>query len=109
MSCRCSNERMRFFAQSAAGSRRRGGGVPIGESEPTFPSNRRPIVVLRRPIVVCSTGDIMSEIAAAKPKPNDLGVTLGGSARTGHSLTLSRKDALSEIFGTADADQASAF
>ena len=49
----------------------------------------------------------MSEIA--KPaKPHDLGVTLGGSARKGHSLTLTREDALSEIFGTADADQASA-
>ena len=49
----------------------------------------------------------MTMIESAKPR--DLGVTLGGSARKGHSITLTRADALSEIFGTADAEQANAF
>ena len=49
----------------------------------------------------------MNEIE--KVRPNDLGVTLGGSARKGHKITLNRPDALSEIFGNADMDQANAF
>lgn len=47
----------------------------------------------------------MTEIA--KTKPNPLGVKLGGSARTGHTITM-RENALCEIFGAADADQATA-
>lgn len=49
----------------------------------------------------------MNEIE--KTKPNDLGVTLGGSARKGHTVTLATADALSAIFGTSDKDQANAF
>ena len=49
----------------------------------------------------------MNEIESSKP--HNLGLTLKGSAKTGHQIKLSRKDALLEIFGTADADQASAF
>ena len=41
--------------------------------------------------------------------PPDLGVTLGGSASEGHSITLTRDGALSSIYGTADPDQARAF
>ena len=48
----------------------------------------------------------MAEIEQAKPR--GLGVTLGGSARKGHRIVLDRENAVSEIFGTADADQASA-
>ena len=49
----------------------------------------------------------MNEIES--PKPRGLGLKLEGSAKTGHQIKLSRNDALLEIFGTADADQASAF
>jgi hypothetical protein len=38
--------------------------------------------------------------------PHDLGVTLGGSAKQGHRITLASEDALCRIFGTADAEQA---
>jgi hypothetical protein len=41
--------------------------------------------------------------------PGSLGVTLGGSARQGHTVTLASKDALAKIFGTPDVDQANAF
>ena len=44
--------------------------------------------------------------AIEKAKPPSLGVKLGGSARKGHTITITREDALSEIFGTDDADQA---
>jgi hypothetical protein len=39
---------------------------------------------------------------------DDLGVSLGGSARQGHTITLANDDALCRIFGTADKQQASA-
>ncbi|WP_425987100.1 hypothetical protein [Brevundimonas sp. TWP1-2-1b1] len=48
----------------------------------------------------------MNEVESSKP--HSLGLTLGGSAKTGHQIKFSRTDALLEIFGTADADQASA-
>ena len=48
-------------------------------------------------------------IAQLEPSKPDLGVTLGGSASEGHEIRLSRDAALCEIFGTPDADQASAF
>lgn len=38
----------------------------------------------------------------------DLGVTFGGSASEGHTINVTHGDAVSEIFGTADGDQASA-
>jgi hypothetical protein len=40
---------------------------------------------------------------------HSLGVTLGGSARKGHTITLKRDDALSDVFGTSDTKQASGF
>ena len=43
-----------------------------------------------------------------KAKTDDLGVTVSGSAKKGHSITLTRENAISEIFGTADRDQANA-
>jgi hypothetical protein len=43
-----------------------------------------------------------------KAKTDDLGVTLSGSAKKGHTITLTREDALSKIFGTADKEQANA-
>ena len=48
----------------------------------------------------------MNEIESHKSR--GLGLKLEGSAKTGHQIKLSRNDALLEIFGTADADQASA-
>ena len=48
----------------------------------------------------------MNEIEQAKP--GDLGVKLGGSAKTGHTITLECADALETIFGTSDRDQAQA-
>ena len=47
--------------------------------------------------------------AIEKAKPPSLGVKLGGSARKGHDITLTREDALSKIFGTDDEGQANAF
>lgn len=47
--------------------------------------------------------------SVVKARDADLGVVLSGSASEGHEIRLSRGDALSEIFGTPDADQASAF
>lgn len=44
-----------------------------------------------------------------KAKIDDLGVKVSGSAKKGHSITLTRESALSEIFGTADKDQANSF
>lgn len=43
-----------------------------------------------------------------KAKADDLGVTVGGSARDGHRLKLSREDAICRIFGTSDEAQANA-
>jgi hypothetical protein len=43
-----------------------------------------------------------------KAAANDLGVTLGGSARQGHKIALASEDALAKIFGTPDTDQANA-
>ena len=43
-----------------------------------------------------------------KPTKAGLGVKLGGSAKTGHTISLERETALSEIFGTDDPEQASA-
>jgi len=52
------------------------------------------------------------KIKKAKPDKGltgyDLGVRVEGSAKDGHSVVLSRKDALKEIFATQDADQADA-
>jgi hypothetical protein len=44
-----------------------------------------------------------------KAAANDLGVTLGGSARQGHKIALASEDALAKIFGTPDTDQARSF
>lgn len=43
-----------------------------------------------------------------KTKADDLGVTVSGSARTGHKIDLLRQGALCQIFGTSDEKQASA-
>ena len=43
-----------------------------------------------------------------KAKSNDLGVKIGGSARTGHTVTLAQESALCRIFGTSDEVQANA-
>ncbi len=51
----------------------------------------------------------MTAPAIDKPAVGDLGVKLGGSARKGHTIALSREKALEAIFGTDDKDQASAF
>jgi hypothetical protein len=42
-------------------------------------------------------------------KAGYIGVTLGGSARQGHKITLASEDALAKIFGTPDTDQARSF
>lgn len=43
-----------------------------------------------------------------KAKADDLGVRVTGSSETGHTVTVTRERALSEIFGTPDATQANA-
>jgi len=48
----------------------------------------------------------MTDIVQAEA--DDLGVTLRGSARTGHEIELARKSALCEIFGTSDRKEADA-
>jgi hypothetical protein len=53
----------------------------------------------------------MTKIKSAKPHDlgdTDLGVKLGGSARKGHEITITRDSALAEIFGTPDKDQGTA-
>jgi hypothetical protein len=44
----------------------------------------------------------------APATPGSLGLKIEGSARRGHVVTLAKKDALSEIFGTPDPAQANA-
>jgi len=44
-----------------------------------------------------------------KAKADDLGVTVGGSARTGHKIKLAQESALCRIFGTSNEIQANAF
>ena len=51
----------------------------------------------------------MSDTVPDKAKANDLGLTMGGSARTGHNIEMGRENALQEIFGTPDTLQAKAF
>ena len=46
----------------------------------------------------------MAELA--KSETDDLGVKVSGSAKTGHTVELSRKNALGQIFGTSDDMQA---
>ena len=48
----------------------------------------------------------MSELESIKPR--DLGVKVSGSAKTGHTITLSRQSAVCQIFGTSDEIQANA-
>jgi len=43
-----------------------------------------------------------------KAKTDDLGVKVSGSARTGHTITLSHENSLCRIFGTSDEMQANA-
>ena len=43
-----------------------------------------------------------------KAKTDDLGVKIGGSARTGHKVELAQESALCRIFGTSDEMQANA-
>ena len=43
-----------------------------------------------------------------KAKADDLGVKVGGSARTGHKIELARENALCQVFGTSDEKQATA-
>jgi hypothetical protein len=43
-----------------------------------------------------------------KPKANDLGVKVSGSARTGHKIELTQETALCQLFGTSDEMQANA-
>ena len=49
---------------------------------------------------------IMSKIE--KAKTDDLGVKISGSAQTGHKISLTRKSAICQIFGTSDENQANA-
>lgn len=49
----------------------------------------------------------MNEIV--KTQGNNLGVMFGGSARKGHKIALAHDDALAQIFGTSDKDQANVF
>lgn len=48
----------------------------------------------------------MGEIKSTKP--DDLGVKVSGSAKTGHKIELTQKSALCRIFGTSDEMQANA-
>lgn len=48
----------------------------------------------------------MSEID--KTRTDDLGVTVSGSAKTGHKIELARDKAICQIFGTSDEKQANA-
>ena len=43
-----------------------------------------------------------------KTKADDLGVKISGSAKTGHTVTLSRQSGVCQIFGTSDETQANA-
>lgn len=45
---------------------------------------------------------------AVDKKPNDLGVTITGSAKKGHHVTVERERALTSIFGTDRPEQATA-
>jgi hypothetical protein len=46
---------------------------------------------------------------AERPKREAIGVKMGGTASTGHTVALSHDGALSAIFGASDGEQASAF
>ncbi len=59
-----------------------------------------------------AAGSVQASEASAEPRnpgAQVLGVKVRGSAKSGHSIVLSRDDALTRIFGTDDPGQASAF
>lgn len=63
---------------------------------------------LHTPHIALEGNERFSMEQIEKAKADDLGIKLSGSAKKGHNITLTRENALSEIFGTADKDQANA-